>query len=281
MSNQFCILNGKLIKGSNACISPFDRGFMYGDGIFDTLFVRNGQLFLFDEHITRLLDNLSTISITHPYTIDMIRKMITELIDKNNLTETDAYVRTTITRGINAGQMFYKPTEPTLIILAGAVKETSIEQRENGVSCTISKIVRLSENPLSNIKSLNFLWSIYGMKQAAEESKDDCIFINDKGNITECSTSNIFIVKDGVVSTPYVNSGILPGVTRDYMIDLLKKNAIPTDERAISKEEMLNADELFLTSSVKGVTPVRSIGDLSFNNSFVKRVQDIYFASIP
>jgi branched-chain amino acid aminotransferase len=277
MTGKYCILNGELTESSDARISPYDRGFMYGDGVFDTMSALKGVPFLFDEHIKRLYENLNNIEITLPYTSGGIHKMITSLIEKNGLSNKDSYVRTTVTRGLNAGTMFYPSKAPTLFITAAEVSDSVKDIRDNGIKCVISESQKLSKNPLNEIKSLNFLWSVMGAREAHRKGADECIFFNDNGFLAEGTTCNVFIVKDKAISTPTDDAGILPGITRGYLIGLLDAKGVTVTKKDITKDELMDADEVFITSSIRGVVPVISIGDKVFKKACTEEIQNIYF----
>ncbi len=231
MRTEYCILNGDTIKCEDARISPFDRGFMYGDGVFDTIFVPKGVSFLFDEHITRLFDGMLKLGITLPYSKSTIYNMVNELVAKNALTGVDAYLRITVTRGKHSGKMYHPSEASTFFVIAAALPESVISARENGISCVISEAPKCGTNPIYGIKSLNFLWSILGMRQAIESNADECLFFNSDGYLAEGATSNVFIIKNGAISTPAIGSGILPGVTRDYLIKLLRQHGMSVSEK--------------------------------------------------
>ncbi len=271
-----CILNGDVMELSQTGISPLDRGFMYGDGIFDTMFAPKGVPFLFDGHIKRLRDNLNLIDISLPYSDDDMKGMIGSLIRANGLTGTDTSVRTTVTRGVNMRRMFYPSDRPTLFIIARAVPESVSKVKDEGVRCTISDIARVASDPMYRIKSLNFLRYIMGIKAAQAAGVDDCIFFNTDGYVAECTTSNIFVIKGGEVFTPPDDAGLLPGITRDFVIALLEESRFCVQKRNITKDELFRADEVFLTSSVRGIVHVSSIDKATFSDNSVKTIQELY-----
>ena len=280
MAEKYCNLNGELKKRTKARVSPCDRAFLYGDGIFDTMSAPKGVPFLFDEHMQRLFNNLKQMEISIPFTKDELYKMITTLIKKNGFSDTDSRVRITVTRGEHTGEMFYPSTSPTLFIKVDAVPDNLNAIRKNGISCIISEVPKLSKNPLYKIKSTNYLWSILGIKEASLAGARDCLYFNNNGYLAEGTTSNVFIVKDKAIFTPPDDAGILPGITRSYLIGLLHNEGIEATKRNITKEELLDADEVFLTSSVRGVVPVSDIGGKSFKISYIRDIQNIYFKSI-
>ncbi len=280
MRTEYCILNGDIIKSEDARVSPFDRGFMYGDGVFDTIFAPKGVPFLFDEHITRLFDGMLKIGISMPHSKSTVYNMLTELVAKNALTGVDAYLRITVTRGKHSGKMYHPSFEPTLFVIAVALPESIISARENGISCVISEVPKCGTNPICGIKSLNFLWSILGMRQAIESNANECLFFNSDGYLAEGATSNVFIIKNGAISTPALDSGILPGVTRGYLIKLLRQGGMPVSERRIREEELLDADEVFITSAIRGVVAVNIIDDFQYRVKIVNKIKQLYFSSI-
>jgi branched-subunit amino acid aminotransferase/4-amino-4-deoxychorismate lyase len=280
MTSEYCVLNGELIKTEDACISPFDRGFMYGDGIFDTMYAPKGVPFLFNEHMGRLFDNLRRMEITLSRSPDEMRGIITALITRNGLVGIDSFIRTTVTRGVNKGGMFYPSDEPTLFIFADEVPEGLDEIREKGRRCVTASFPKSVKNPVYGVKSLNFLWSIMGMGEAFHAGADECIFFNSNGHLAEGSTSNVFVVTGHEIATPGDESGILPGVTRDYLITLLEEEGIHVMKKDITRDALFASDEVFLTGSLRGVVPVTSIDGHEFKTVYSRDIQSIYFNSL-
>lgn len=280
MAKKCCILNGKLKERASARVSPCDRAFLYGDAIFDTMSAPMGVPFLFDEHMERLFDSLQEVEITLPYSKEELYEMTTKLIDANELSGMDSFVRTTVTRGKHTGEMYFPSTKPTLFITADPVEENIDDVRKSGLRCVISTTPKQKKNPLYRIKSTSFLWSIMGIKEARLAGARESLFFNNEGCLAEGSTTNVFIIKDKKIFTPPDDAGILLGITRNYLIKLLRVKGIKVTKKDIIKQELIDADEVFLTSSVRGVVPVSDIGDKSFNISYTRDIQNIYFKSI-
>lgn len=265
MSNAI-FLNDKIIEETEGHISTLDRGFLYGDGLFETFRTYDKKPFRIDDHITRLSNSAQYFNIPFHYTSQQIRHIIEQLLTINNLT--DAYVRMTLSRGFAAHGII--PTEivsPTFVIHTKPLVPYPASLYEDGMSLITSNTRRSTTCPLSSHKTLNFLANYLIKKEAIEKKAHDALILNTDNYVTECAVSNIFIVQGNTIITPSLNANILPGVTRKVVLKLCKENDICTLEKLFGMETVLGADEVFITNSLLEIMPIskmngQSIGKL-------------------
>ncbi len=252
-------LNGRLVPKEQAAISVFDHGFLYGDGIYETMRAYNGSFFLLSRHLVRLRYSADAVSLTLPMSLDKIGAALHETLTANRLG--DAYVRLHISRG--PGEIGLDPglcPEPTMVIIAKPFKPYPLEYYDRGVSVSIVTTRRnhpLALNP--SIKGTNFLNNILAKVEANKTGAYEGIMLNWEGFVAEGTISNIFLVKEGVLRTPALSVGILEGVTRGLVLDLARKEGIPAQEAAFYPQELLESDECFITNSTVEIMPVTLI----------------------
>ncbi|MFH1189253.1 MAG: aminotransferase class IV [Candidatus Omnitrophota bacterium] len=265
-------INGKLFDAGKARISIFDRGFMYGDGVFETMRSVSGTVGEMDRHLGRLLRSLKTLGIKPPYSKRYLKRTIYGLLDKNKLK--DAYIRVAVTRGEGRfGIGRRDPQRPNTVIVAKRFEGYPERFYKKGISAAVIAGIRQDRlSPLSGIKSLNFLGHIIARFEARHAGCDEAIILNTKGHVAEATTANVFIVKRGAVKTPTLESGILPGITRGAVIRLAKKLGLKVIEKDLSPRELLDSDEIFLTNSLAGILPVTKIGRKPIGNGIPGRV---------
>ncbi len=252
-------INGRFIDEAKAKISIFDRGFMYGDGIFETMRSYAGVVFKIDRHLKRFFDGLRIARIKPSYaTKGYLKGIIYEILRKNRLKS--AYIRLSMTRGEGRFQLESSNRfKPNIVLVAKEFGEYPDWMYSNGIS---AKVVGLRQNEgsaLAGIKSLNFLNNILSRLEAKEGGFDDAILLNTKGHVAEGVTANIFIVKGDRLSTPSLESGALPGITRGVVIETARRLGINVKEAIIRRRELRDADEVFFTNSLVEVLPVVKI----------------------
>jgi branched-chain amino acid aminotransferase len=252
-------LNSRFVPKEEATVSVFDHGYLYGDGIYETMRAYNGTLFLLDRHLERLTHSANAISLMLPTPLEEIGKALKETLRVNNLTE--AYVRLHFSRG--PGEIGLDPAlcpEPTMVIMARPFKDYPAEYYERGVSVAIVKTRR--NHPLAldpSIKGTNFLNNILAKIESIRAGAYEGIMLNWEGFVAEGTICNIFMVKAGTLVTPALSVGILAGVTRGLVLDLADREHIPTQEAAFGPQELMTADECFITNSTIEVMPVTII----------------------
>lgn len=252
-------INGKLCKPEEAFINVFDRAVLYGDGVYETLRTYEGEIFLYEEHFRRLQSSLNLLSIKTNYTSEELYQEIIKTIKAANNKE--SMIRLIISRGVSPISL--KPNHsytPTLIIVVQPYEPFPEDCYKSGVNLIISEIRR---NPVESlnpaIKSLNLLNNFLAYKEAMEKNAFDAILLNTRGYVAEGTTFNVFWVKNDVLYTPSEKVGILLGITRDLILNLSEKMGIKVKKGFYRKEEILNADESFITSTLKEIIPVRMI----------------------
>lgn len=259
-------LNGDFVRKEEAKVSVFDHGFLYGDGIYETLRAYQGTLFLMDRHLDRLKHSADAISLTLPLPLDQIGDALSRTVQANDLT--DAYVRIQISRG--PGEIGLDPAlcpEPTMVITARPFKDYPAENYERGVSLAIARTRR--NHPLAldpSVKATNFLNNILAKIESLRADAYEAIMLNWEGCVAEGTISNIFLVGSGVLSTPGLETGILKGVTRALVLDLAFRQKIRTREALIRPDELFSADECFITNTTMEVMPVTVIDGRQVGN---------------
>jgi len=250
-------INGKFIDPDKAKVSVFDRGFMYGDGVFETMRGYAGRVFKLDRHLDRLFRSLDTIKIKHKYSKRYLHDAICKTLKTNRLSS--AYIKLAVTRGEGRFGISHKDIfSPNVVITAKDFEGYPGWMFDIGLSAVLTG-VQNEESVISGIKTLNYLPYILARYDAKARGFDEAILTNTKGYITEGATSNIFIVKNNTLITPSETSGILPGITRGIIIEIAKKLKISVKEKLVTRRELLGADETFLTNSLAEVLPVTKV----------------------
>ncbi len=262
---MFVYLNNKIVPAAEARISVFDHGFLYGDGIYETMRVYDGVIFLIGEHLNRLRRSASLIGLDLPKNDADMRSAVYDTLLANDLS--DAYVRVTISRG--SGEIGLDPDlckEPTFIIIAEKFKNYPRSYYENGIRLKIASVRRNLKEALNpQIKSLNFLNNILAKIEAKKVDAHEAIMLNAYGHLAEGTVSNIFFLKNSILHTPSIKCGILDGITRALVIDLAARNAITVKEGDFKPEDLYGATEVFITNSTMEVMPVSRVDEVHFN----------------
>jgi branched-chain amino acid aminotransferase len=255
-------VNGRITPERDAVISVFDHGFLYGEGIYETMRTYHGRLFLYERHMRRLRNSARMIELGVPFTDQHLATQIAETIAASGLTG-ETYVRVLVTRGI--GDLTYDPGAtpvPSVVIIVKPHVDPPADVYEKGVSAVICDIVRNhpgTVNPM--IKSNNLMNSALAMQEALKRGGFEGIMRNYKGELTECTTSNLFIVRNGAAVTPPLDAGLLPGITREFLFDVGKEVGIDVLEQPLRDADLFGADEAFLTSTTREVVPIVTVDD--------------------
>lgn len=259
-------LNDTIVDDTKGFLSAFDRGFLYGDGLFETIRAYNKTPFKLEDHIARLSNSARFLSIPFRYTSDQIRQIIAQLLERNHLS--DAYIRMTLSRGSNAdGFIPAHETDPTFVIHVKPFIPYPALLYKTGVKLITSQTRKSTTCPISRHKTLNYLTNYLIKKEALDAGVHDALVLNTEGKVTECSVSNIFFVKGKTVFTSPLEANILPGVTRKIVIALCRESGIQMIEKLFGLDEMLKADEVFLTNSLMEIMPVSSIDGHAIGDS--------------
>jgi branched-chain amino acid aminotransferase len=253
-------IDGKFYPKSEAKISVYDHGLLYGDGVFEGIRAYNGVVFKLREHIDRLYKSAHPIFLKIPLTKAELTEAVLETLRKNKLT--NAYIRLVVTRGVgDLGLDPRKCPKATIIIITEPLLQLhSAEKVENGINTIITWVKR---NPVDSatheMKSLNYLNSILGKIEANNTGADEAICLDKAGYVVEGVGENIFIVRDGKLLTPPVSSGALDGITRALIIRLARQLEMEIIERNITPNELFTADEVFFTGTAAEVAPIREV----------------------
>jgi branched-chain amino acid aminotransferase len=259
-------VNGRLCREQDAVISVFDHGFLYGEGVYEVLRTYRGELFLLDRHLARLRRSAGALALEPPLTDEAFATRIRETIAALPVERpgaTEYYVRVILTRG--AGELGYDPATcptPTLLVIVKELSGPPAWYFERGVRLALVSILRNHPGSVSPaIKSNNLLNNALAMQEAIRKGAAEALMKNYRGEIAECSQSNIFVVKDGRVGTPALGSGLLAGITRAFLFDVAPAAGLPIEERTIQEADLYAADEVFITGTTFEVTPVVAIDD--------------------
>jgi branched-chain amino acid aminotransferase len=256
----FIYIDGEFYLKSEGKISVYDHGLLYGDGVFEGIRAYDGIVFKLNEHIDRLYTSAHTIMLEIPVRKEEMRRIVLDTLKKNKLKE--AYIRLIVTRGIgDLGLDPRKCPKPSIIVITEPkIVLYSKEMKEKGITTIITWIKRDSVDATSHeVKSLNYLNNVLAKIEGNSAGVDEAIYLDQAGLVCEGTAENIFIVKEGKVFTPPTSTGALRGITRNTVMTLVEKLGYPIIERNITPTELLVADEVFLTGTAAGITPVREV----------------------
>jgi len=252
-------LNGRLVEKSQAKISLFDHGLLYGDGVFEGIRVYEGLIFKLDEHIDRLHESAHTIMLRIPMSKSALIQAVIKTLKANKLH--NGYVRLVVTRGVgDLGLDPRKCPKPTVFIITDKIALYPKKFYEEGLDLiTVPTTRNIPEALNPQIKSLNYLNNILAKIEAVNCGYEEAIMLNSQGYVAECTGDNIFIVKDGALVTPPAYVGALKGITRGAVIDCAKKLKIKFKEEVLTRHNLYNADECFLTGTAAEIIPAVKI----------------------
>jgi branched-chain amino acid aminotransferase len=254
-------VNGHVSDQEHSVISVFDHGFLYGEGVYETLRTYNGQPFLFDRHMRRLRKSAGMLALGVPLSDAQIDSRFRETMAAAGLgddPDREAYIRILVTRGV--GELTYDPAAcptPSIVVIVKPNVAPPPEVFERGVTVALVPIVRNhpgSVNPL--IKSNNLLNNALAMQEAFRRGGFEGVMRNYRGELAECTQSNLFIVKNGAALTPPSEAGLLAGITREFLFEVGAEAGIPVREAALKDDDLFGADEAFLTSTTREVVPI-------------------------
>lgn len=253
---MYIYLNGDFIKKEAAKISPFDHGFLYGAGLFETFRMYDGHPFLLDDHLARLQHGLDDLQIKYQVNRDEVLAILHELLQINNLR--DAYIRLNISAGVGElglpSGMYHKPS---VLIFIKEIPNFKTEKE-----AVILKTMRNSPEGPIRLKSHHFLNNIYGKQEIANKPDVEGIFTTKDGYLAEGITSNLFWVKDQTLYTPAVQTGILNGITREFIISIANHLQLDVKEGFYKAEELFNCKEAFITNSIQEIVSLTRINEV-------------------
>ena len=255
-------VNGHITPERDAVISVFDHGFLYGEGIYETMRTYHRRPFLYDRHMRRLRRSATMIELPLPFTDE---ELAAQIRDTQALATIDGevYIRVLVTRGI--GELTYDPKatpNPSFVIIVKPQIDPEPAVYDNGVRVVIVDVVRNhpeSVNPM--IKSNNLMNSALAMQEALRSDAFEGVMRNYRGELTECTTSILFIVRNKVALTPPLAAGLLPGITREFLFDIGKEIGVDIREQTLRDDDLFGADEAFLTSTTREAVPIVTVND--------------------
>jgi len=258
MDNKTVYLNGQYLPLADAKVSVMDRGFLFGDGIYEVIPSYSGSLFHFQDHMERLENSLSSIRLANPHDRAQWLEILTPLLD----TGLDQYIYLQITRGIDSKRDHTFPENVTPTVFAMCSNIVPLANLDSGV-----KAISVDDSrwELCNVKATTLLANILLRQQAVEKGCAEAILVKD-GYVTEGAASNIFAVIDGILITPPQGSEILPGITRNVILEIARENNIPYSEDIVSLDALKTASEIWLTSSTREIVPVVQLDNETIAN---------------
>jgi len=251
---QMIYLNGEWMPIEQARIPVLDRGFIFGDGVYEVIPSYSGNPFRLREHLARLQSSLDAVRMDNPYSVERWDALVREIVAKNSWEDQGVYLQ--VTRGVAPrDHAFPKGVKPTVFMMSNPLTTPAQELRERGVAA-----VTIADNRWlrCDIKSVSLLANCLLRQDAVDAGATEAVLLRE-GFLTEGSASNIFVVRNGVILTPPKSNFILPGITYDVVIELARANRLPLEIRQVSEAEVRDADELWLTSSTKEVLPISSL----------------------
>jgi len=261
-------VNGRITDDRDAVVSVFDHGLLYGEGIYETLRTYHGRTFLYQRHMRRLRNSASMINLALPFSDAELTSRIRDTLATADLDGGEAYIRVLVTRGVGDLTYDLRATPvPSVIIIVKRQADPPPEAYERGVGVVIVEVVRNhpgTVNPM--IKSNNLLNSALAAQEAIRRGAFEGIMRNYRGDLSECSTANLFIVKDGAALTPPLTSGLLPGITREFIFDIGTEIGVDVREVVLRDDDLFSADEAFLTSTTREAVPIVTVDDRPIGN---------------
>jgi D-alanine transaminase len=250
-------VNGKFSPIEKAVVSAEDRGFQLGDGIYEVLRTYRGRLHAVEPHMRRLFRSLDAIGLKHRFTAAALEKIIVQAVKRAGFSDSLVYLQ--ITRGATKRtKIFPKGVPPTLVITVRKLELPPAAMREQGVGILTADDIRWQR---CDIKTVCLLPNVLASERAKAAGCFEALFVEKDGTVNECASANIFIVASGVILTPPQSARILSGITREEVIAVARKNNLPLEERRITLDELLAADEVFMSGTTVEVLPVVKVND--------------------
>jgi D-alanine transaminase len=254
---ELAYVNGTYSPVSDAKVSIEDRGFQFGDGVYEVIVAYNGRPFLLERHLQRLRESLLGIELSFDFSVHPIERLVEDGLRRSELRDALIYVQ--ITRGAaSRGHLIPPGLAPTVVMTIKPLVRVPDELRRRG-----ARVITTLDNRWSNcyIKAITLLPNILARNAAARRGYDDAIFVTASGEVRECTASNIFVISDGALSIPPRNQSVLHGVTQGFLIELAAAIGLPLHEEVVILDSLRRADEVFLSGTASEVLPITSIDD--------------------
>jgi branched-chain amino acid aminotransferase len=255
----FASIDGVISPGHEARVSVLDNGFTFGDGVYETLRTYDRRPLLLGPHLVRLRESARRLGIDIPSGDGELRERLRALLDR--AAHKDAFIRIIVTRGVgDISYNFGRVKGPTIVMVVKPFEKYPESHYTEGIALTVVAVRR--NHPLAldpAIKSCNLLNNILAVRETQARGAHEAILLNERGEVAECASSNIFAVRGGAVLTPPLSAGILAGITRAVVLDIARDTGVPVREETLHVPDVVSSDEVFITSSLKEVTPVRTI----------------------
>ena len=253
-------VNGKIGNAETAVVPVFDHGFLFGEGVYETLRTYNRRPFLLDRHFRRLRASAAAIGLEVPLTDEQLGARIDATAAAADI-DGERYIRLLVTRGV--GELSYDPRacgEPTVVIIVKAHAETPPDVQARGIAIIVSAVMRNHPAAVDpRIKSNNLLNNALAMQEALRRGAGEALMRNHRGEFSECSQSNFFLVRGGEALTPPLEAGLLEGVTRNFLFEVARAVEVPARYAVLGDADLAAADEMFITSTTREVLPVTAV----------------------
>jgi branched-chain amino acid aminotransferase len=260
--NAVISVNGRITDAASAVVPVFDHGFLYGEGVYETLRTYDREPFLFDRHMARLRRSSALMALDVPFSDADLLSRVRETMAAHPALD-EAYIRILLTRGV--GELTYNPSAcpmPTLVIIVKPFPAPPAATFTDGIRVSLVSVRRNHPDALNPaIKSNNLLNNALAMQEALRAGADEALMQNQSGELVECSQSNFFLVRDGRAMTPPLSAGLLPGITREYVLEVAADLGVPAGDATLTPDDLTTADEAFITGTTREVTPVVSVDD--------------------
>ena len=275
---EYIYYNGAISGADEKVAGARNRGLKYGDGVFETMLVKEGQVRLGQYHYQRMLDGLRTLKFPEPSFLTSLPDIIIDLCEKNRMAAL-ARVRLTVFRGNGTLTSSDDPI-PHLVIESEPVAEDYLSFNKKGLTIDIYKEVKKSCDILSNIKSNNYLPYLMTANHAKDNQLDDCLVLNSYDRICDSSIANLFWVKNNQVFTPPLSEGCVAGVMRRYLIEKIQSAGYAIEEMICPKQKLLEADEIFLTNALFGIRWVQQLREKTYTNKLSSQLYKQFIATL-
>jgi branched-chain amino acid aminotransferase len=275
----YLAINGRILPDTDACLSPLDRGFLYGDGLFETLKVDGKRIYFLEKHLARMQEGARFLRIPFPADIDF-PCVLQELRERNGI-RGEASAKICLTRGRHRNSLFLDPpSSPTVVILLHPYQSPTPGDWEKGLSVTLEReILQNDSSSLCRIKSLNYLLYLLVRTRARDRGYEDAILTNRANEICEATTSNLFFFRQGRLETPALSCGLLPGVLRQALMECLGRAGQPVREVKLAPEALHSCEEIFVTNSLVEILPVGRVDQRAYDRrERTRRVQEQFQA---